>query len=175
MPGSQVWDRRFSSLSRVPKKSEMWFRTLPTFLFIKKFWDIILYIKVIVKNITAPEDYVRELLTLMLLVANLANTKGWKKPENDWNPGKWVLIWEYSTRAIQWIPTRQGLVSFQGFCVLVLWMKVASALEGLSMNGLTNCELTVAMICHDLWLITMGAWECSGSQLGYKQVPCNNC
>ena len=28
---------------------------------------------------------------------------------NDWNPGTWVLIWEYSVRAIQWISTWQGL------------------------------------------------------------------
>ena len=31
-----------------------------------------------------------------------------KELENDWNPGKWALIWEYSSRAIQWIPTWQG-------------------------------------------------------------------
>ena len=30
-----------------------------------------------------------------------------EKPENDCNPGKWVLIWEYSARAIQWIPKWQ--------------------------------------------------------------------
>ena len=35
-----------------------------------------------------------------------------KKTENDWNSGQWVLIWEYSVRAIQWIPTRQGLDGF---------------------------------------------------------------
>ena len=33
--------------------------------------------------------------------ANLTNTKWCKKPENDWNPGIWVLIWEFSARAIQ--------------------------------------------------------------------------
>ena len=33
--------------------------------------------------------------------------------EDNWNPGTWVLIWEYSLRAIQWIPTRQGLDGFQ--------------------------------------------------------------
>ena len=53
-------------------------------------------------------------LTLMLLKANLANTKWCKNPENDWNPGTWVLIWDYSVLAnnnlviaIQWIPTWQ--------------------------------------------------------------------
>ena len=39
-------------------------------------------------------------LTLMLLVANLANTKWCKKPK-------------YSARAIQWIPIWQGLDDFQ--------------------------------------------------------------
>ena len=58
--------------------------------------------------------YSINLLTLMLLVANLANTKSCKKAKkNDWNPDKWVLIWEYSVRAFQWIPTWQGLDGFQ--------------------------------------------------------------
>ena len=51
--------------------------------------------------------------TLMLLVANLANTKKAKNTKNYLNPGKWVLIWEYSARAFQWIPTWQGLDFFQ--------------------------------------------------------------
>ena len=55
-----------------------------------------------------------------------------KDLKNDWNPGTWVLIWEYSARAIQWIPTRQGLDGFlKNVLVLVLWTKVASALKGL--------------------------------------------
>ena len=33
--------------------------------------------------------YMTFLLTLMLLVANLANTKWWKKLKYDWNPGSW--------------------------------------------------------------------------------------
>ena len=33
--------------------------------------------------------------------------------ENDWNPGTWVLIRENSARAIQWVPTWQGLDGFQ--------------------------------------------------------------
>ena len=31
------------------------------------------------------------------------------------NPCIWVLIWEHSSRAIQWIPTWQGLDGFQRF------------------------------------------------------------
>ena len=38
-----------------------------------------------------------------------------KNMKNDINHRKWVLIWEYSARAIQWIPTWQGLGSFQKF------------------------------------------------------------
>ena len=52
-------------------------------------------------------------LTLMLLIADLANTKWCKKHENDWNPGSWVLISAYSVRAFQWLPTWQGLDGFQ--------------------------------------------------------------
>ena len=54
-------------------------------------------------------------LTLMLLVANLANTKWCKNMDNDQNPGKWVLIWKCSVRAIQWIPTLQGLDAFKKY------------------------------------------------------------
>ena len=50
------------------------------------------------------------ILTLMLVVANLANTKMMQK---TWNPVKWVLIWEYLARAFKWVPTRQGLDGFQ--------------------------------------------------------------
>ena len=73
-------------------------------------------------------------LTRMLLVANLANTKWYKKMKNAWDPGPgiWGLIWEDSVRAIQWIPIWQGLDGFQKCCVIVLWTKVASALEGLT-------------------------------------------
>ena len=39
-----------------------------------------------------------------------------KPPKNDWNPGMWVLIWEYSAGQL---------------CVLVPWTKVASALEAI--------------------------------------------
>ena len=57
--------------------------------------------------------HVANLITLMLLVAHLANTKRCKKHEMWLNPGIWVLIWEYSVRAIQWIPTWPGLDGFQ--------------------------------------------------------------
>ena len=55
-------------------------------------------------------------LTLMLRLANLANTKSLndaKNLKNDCNPGTWVLIWDYSVKAFHWIPTWQGLDFFQ--------------------------------------------------------------
>ena len=52
--------------------------------------------------------------------------------KNDWNPGIRGLISEYSARAIQWIPTWQGWDGSQkSLRFLVLWTKVALALEGL--------------------------------------------
>ena len=36
-----------------------------------------------------------------------------KNLKNDRNPEKWVLIWEFSSRAFQWIPRWQGLDGFQ--------------------------------------------------------------
>ena len=36
-----------------------------------------------------------------------------KKPEEWRKPSHMVLIWEYSVRAIQWVPTWQGLDGFQ--------------------------------------------------------------
>ena len=36
-----------------------------------------------------------------------------KNLKNGWNPGTWVLIWEYSGTAILLIPTWQGLDVFQ--------------------------------------------------------------
>ena len=77
------------------------------------------------------EAFALEGLTLIQLVANLANTKWCKNLKNDWNSGTWVLIWEYSVRAIYWLPIWQGLGGFQkSFSILVLWMKEAFALEG---------------------------------------------
>ena len=48
-----------------------------------------------------------QILTLRLLLADLANTKWCKNPR--------VLIWKYSARALQWIPTWQGLNVFQKY------------------------------------------------------------
>ena len=66
-----------------------------------------------VNNITSP------LLTLVLLVANLEfgqykmMQKKKRRLKNYWNPGTWVLIWQYSARDFQWIATWQGLDDFR--------------------------------------------------------------
>ena len=79
------------------------------------------------------QDYFRvEGLTLMLLVANLANTKMMQK---TWKIIK-TLANGYSSKSTQrelsyeYQHDRVSMV-FKNLCVLVLWMKVASALEGL--------------------------------------------
>ena len=55
-----------------------------------------------------------------------------KKTRNYWNPGKWVLIWEYFKWELsnEYQDDRVSMV-FQESCILVLWTKVVSALEGL--------------------------------------------
>ena len=74
-------------------------------------------------------------LTLIVLVANLANTKRCKNLENDWNPGIW-----YSSESTQrelsneYQHDRVKMV-FKNLCVIALWTKVASALEGLMRIG----------------------------------------
>ena len=75
----------------------------------------------------------------MLHVASLANTKWCKKLENDFNLGTWILILEYSARAIQWIPAWQGLDGFQ--------KTVASALEGFTPDILS----TISGLCNQFW------------------------
>ena len=68
----------------------------------------------------------------MLLVANLANTKYCKKNGKITENLAHGYSSEYSVIAIQWIPTwLSKLEVFKNLCVLVLWKKVASALEGL--------------------------------------------
>ena len=50
----------------------------------------------------------------MMLVANFCQYKMMQKCRKNYcNPGILVLIWEYSVRAIQWIPTWKGLHGFQ--------------------------------------------------------------
>ena len=63
-----------------------------------------------------------------------------------WNPGICVIIWEYSLRAIQWVPTWQGL-DFQKYLLMFLvhcqwqcyWTEVALALplKGPNLNTKT--------------------------------------
>ena len=73
------------------------------------------------------------IFTLILLVANLDNTKWCKIPKkNDWSPGKWVLIQKCSACAIQLVPTWLGLNGFQKFLPLYALDKSSiKALEGL--------------------------------------------
>ena len=71
-------------------------------------------------------------LTIMLPVANLANAKLSQNMNNNWNPGKLVLIWENFVRGIQLIPTWQGLYGFLRCVCPCSLDKVALALEELT-------------------------------------------
>ena len=82
------------------------------------------------------------MLTLVLLVANFAITKWCKNLKNDWNSDTWVLIWKYSVRDFQWMATWQGFkIVIKYICILVLWTKVALALEVLMLHGLNHPPL----------------------------------
>ena len=75
-------------------------------------------------------------LTLMLLVANLFHTKWCKKNKNDWNPGTWILSWRYSVRAIQWIPTWQGLDSLKKIFAYLCFDGLSLRIKGLTYSCL---------------------------------------
>ena len=80
----------------------------------------------------------------MLLVANFTIQNGAK---NYWNPGMWVLIWECSARAFQYIPRWQGLDGLKKIASLCFGWTVASALEWLKkfMNR-------YQIILHRFWI-----------------------
>ena len=71
-------------------------------------------LRLLSSNAQKRKKNMKIILTLMLLVTNLAKTI-WCKiiKKKYWNPGIWVLIWEYSARPIQWVPTQQSLDGFQ--------------------------------------------------------------
>ena len=70
-------------------------------------------------------------LCCWLLIWPIQND-GQKNMKNDWNPSKWVLIWEYSARGFQWIPIWHSLDGFWKSLRPWASSKVASALEGLT-------------------------------------------
>ena len=73
-------------------------------------------------------------LTLMLLTAKFANTKLCKNPEKPLKP----LANGYSSESAQQELSNEYqhdrvLMVLRNLCILVLWAKVATALEGLNM------------------------------------------
>ena len=74
----------------------------------------------------------------------------WNQLKNYWNPIIWVLIWEYSARAIQWIPTWQGLDDFQN-------LLISSALDESSLS-----------IERVNWSVGMGTVENSTVRFGFR-------
>ena len=88
-----------------------------------------------------------------------------KHLKNDWNPGIWVLIWEYSVTAIQWIPTWQGLDDFQ---------------ESLHLCALDKSRLSIWMVKKQIlyWgsftLHSIGRVKSSAVALRVAHVLCNH-
>ena len=67
----------------------------------------------------------------MLPMANYKMMGNCKNQKNIWNPGIWVLIWEYSASATQEYQHGRVSMVFKYLCILVNWTKLALALEGL--------------------------------------------
>ena len=88
-------------------------------------WVFFLHTQALKKHPSGhPNFSLRNFLTLMLLVATLANTKWCKNPEKWSKTWQMVLIWECSARAFKWIPTWQGLNGFsKNFASLCLGWK----------------------------------------------------
>ena len=63
-----------------------------------------------------------------------------KKLRNNWNPGTWVLTWECSMTAIQWILTWKDLEGFQKSLHPCALDKIAPVLEGLIMFFYAVCR-----------------------------------
>ena len=81
--------------------------------------------------------------TLMLLLVNLANAKNLK---NDLNPGKWVLIWEGSARAFQWIPTRQCSDGFQNCLHSCVLEESSLSIERVNLLVLTMAKISLTIL-----------------------------
>ena len=80
------------------------------------------------------------LLTLMLLTAKLASPKSCKNPEKPLKP----LANGYSSESAQQELSNEYqhdrvLMVLKNLCILVLWAKVATALEGLSIETAGIC------------------------------------
>ena len=67
-------------------------------------------------------------------MVTLANTK-WRKKnlKNNWNPGTLVLIWVYAASPSNKYQHDWVKMIFKNLCVLVLWIKVALVLKGLTL------------------------------------------
>ena len=118
------------------------------------------YIRTI-KSDTFKEQPVWPIVTVLLLVANLASAKLSKKAGNVWNPDIRVLK-KNSARAIHWILTWQGLDVFQKSLHLSAFgesrLRIWRSYDRLQCWKIR--QLTVNMLCSILgpcWYVT---WLC---------------
>ena len=74
----------------------------------------------------------------------------------DWNPGTWLLIWEYSMRAFWWIPTWQDLDDFQNSLSSCALDECSLGIERVNMTvnivwWLSSCALVVSALKGLIW------------------------
>ena len=135
----------------------MLIRIQPT-TFLQTFLKIILNFKVIVKSIIEPDNmqYLQELLCCWWLIWPIQ--KDAKTPKITETLANW-----YSSESTQqelsneYQEDRVSMV-FQRSCLLVLWTKVVSALEGLSVNGLNSSSSNLFQILLNM-LSYVESWQ----------------
>ena len=74
-----------------------------------------------------------------------------KKQKNDWNPGKWVLIWVLRESFLM-NTNMTGFMFFEISFIPVLWTKVAKALEGLLSSIWYTISSEIYTIVRIQWL-----------------------
>ena len=93
-----------------------------------------------------PFHSLKVFITPMLLVANLSNTKMCKNPEKllkPWHMGTHLIV---LCESFLMNTNKTGFQWFSKiFSILVLWTKIASALEGLTI--ITTAKLSFIMGC----------------------------
>ena len=110
----------------------------------------------------------------MLLVAHLAYTKWCEKPTRWLKPRQRGTHLRVLGKSYPINTTWQGLYGFQNFCVLFLWAKVASALEGLTHSDLRAVLVYVVLIWttyeYDFSIILVLVWFLKENSIGWFLV-----
>ena len=112
-------------------------------------------------------DIYHKVITLMLLMSNLANTKLCKKPEKGLKPWHMVIIWDCSARAIQWIPRWQGVDGFRKIFASFCLNKNSLSIGRDNYFSLDLCVL----LFYLLFIVFLGFLELINNMLTSGMVP----